>query len=229
MLAGAFLVALAPVLAQGELPERPEPNGESGGGVRPELTVQAGRVRRYPPHDASARDASFLDFKNRLSAAAASGDRAVLTRLIAPRVQTIEAPSTPESLLDSAGVQPGVPWVSLLQALSWGVAYEPSRGSFWAPYYAIADLDAGEFIVMGRGVRLRESAVTGRVIRKLSFEVVRFEGWASPVIGGEQWAHVRTGLGELGYVSNTFIPADERFVFERVDGVWKLTAYGFGN
>ena len=130
-------------------------------------------------------------------------------------------------------MQEGTPWTSLLEALSWGTSFNPAHESFTAPYFADADIEGGEYIVTGHGVRLRDAPLTGRVIRKLSFEVVRV---LSPAVlpgfaADKQWAQVRTDLAESGYIFGAFLksPADERFVFQRIDGVWKLSAYGYGD
>jgi hypothetical protein len=118
------------------------------------------------------------------------------------------------------------------------------QGRFVAPYVfgARSALDSGEGVITASKVNLRSAPRSdAAVVAVLSYDIVRqdeshsygsdlFEQDDQPV-GTEAWVKVVTGRGVTGFVYGRYFrsPLDKRFIFERLDGQWRITSISAGD
>jgi hypothetical protein len=209
-------------------------------GVESGLQQTGARSRHVVVRDDSAADPTFVKFKARLLAAARSGDTVALVDMMAPDVKVSYEASTRDSVLSLFGVSLGRPWRGLRDALELGVFRQGNM--FVAPLTDGLDLDDDEAVIIRRNVRLRASpSADSAVLRVLSiWEIVildRTRLYDAKLVessdrpsGSTAWARVSTSDGQAGYVYGRLLLSSEntRFVFEQVDGAWKLTGLAAG-
>jgi hypothetical protein len=215
MMVSALLLSLLLVLA---------PEGEA-------------RAPRLPPVDDCAADSSFVEFRDRLTAAIERRDRDAILALISDdihvdfgggagrddfaRTWELERP-------DSSQL-----WDELSQALRLGCAREPVGGGYYAPAMFLTgdDLFDDPFTA---AVVIRDSAVlraapdpAAELVATLAWDVVTVPEWDFDA----PWQRIQLADGRSGYVRTEDIrsPVDYRAAFQRVDGRWRMTAFIAGD
>lgn len=203
-------------------------------------SLSSGQANRAPRQvvlrDESDADAAFAAFKHRLLDAASAGNVPVLLESMAASVNIEYDPIPRDEVLRKVGVTSGSPWRSLRDALRVGVVQEGKQ--FVAPSTAGLDLQDGEAVIIARDVHVRKQPrTTADAIGRLSLSVVEldsthefddrvFETADAPQVPAA-WAKVFISKAETGYVYGRFVRTrwSRRFVFDRRDGVWMLTAF----
>ena len=154
--------------------------------------------------------------------------------MMSPSFRSFSEPTTPESVLANFGVGKQA-WHALAHALQLGVA--KIQDAMVAPSLTALDLDLDRAAVVARNVRMRsEPRSDATILRTLSMEVVALDRthlFDSELFNHSEhpreasaWARVVAPDGQTGYVYGRYIWASDHlsFVFEKVDGDWKLTA-----
>ena len=211
-------------------------SSSAGVQAHPVITNFGGRV--FQPVDEAPKDASFLEFRNKLVAAVEAKDTAYLLSITSPEVAVGFGgePNTVEEFakewkLDSPDSEF---WDVFGKVISLGGAFQTFRGQrqFCAPYVTGSwpvDVDSFEYAaIIAGGVRLRaQPDQDASILGGLSFNLVKIEEWTSD----RTWAKVTTDNGVTGYVSGKYVrsPIDYRAFFQQVDGRWQLTAFVAGD
>lgn len=202
--------------------------------------------RYVRPVDEAALDASFSEFRTKLINAAEKHDAAYIIRILDPEIRV--------SFGDDGGIadfkrfwkinsKNSKFWNEFLPVIKNGGSWtkgEKGMKTFWAPYTFNSwpeDLDAFEHhVIFGSNVNLRESPDIGSpVVSQLSYNVVTVESDPDTAAGrireNSGWSKVRTLGGKQGWTSNVFVrsPIDYRAAFDKIRGVWKMTAFVAGD
>ncbi len=195
------------------------------------------------PVDEAAKDPSFLAFRTKLIAAVERKDAAYVYSIVDPKIK------------NGFGDRDTIAWFKR----DWKLENKNSKfwktfgtvikngGAFWsdgtnkdsfvAPYSFSNwpdGIDAFEhFVVFGSDVNLREEpSMTGKVITKLSYNIVKLEHMTDPKSSKYQgWAKVTTLGGLEGYIKEEFIRSsvDYRAGFEKKRGKWVMTFFLAGD
>ena len=196
------------------------------------------------PIDESAKDPSFVEFRNELMRAAANRNVEFIVSVLEPRVVNdfggeggIEefkakwSPDKPESKL----------WETLRLILSMGGSYYASdpEPEFWAPYVYSRwpkEFDSFEYAAATAArVRVRSRPdFNAPVVATLSFDVVKFgnQDWLPMAEAGpNSWVKIVTLRGIEGYVSSRYVrsPIDYRIGFVRKSGKWSIKVFVAGD
>jgi hypothetical protein len=123
-------------------------------------------------------------------------------------------------------------WEELRSALALGGAFT-GPGLFAAPYvYARWPERFDSFecaAIVGRNVRVRSAPrIDAAIVTALSYSIVRLRNVAAD---GDEWSQVELGDGRTGYVWHAYVrsPVDDRTLFNRIDGRWRMTAFVAGD
>lgn len=211
-------------------------------GIVATTNIERAQARKLQPRDQSNEDAEFAAWKRTLLIASERGDVAILRAAFAPVVRVDFEELKRDAAVAAAQLSEGRPWRALRDALRLGAAREDNR--FVAPYVFAARgrLAADEAAITGDHVNLRsEAAPDAGIVAVLSFDIVRlddshaydselFEREDHPT-GAKAWAKIITSNGATGYVYGRYIraPSDVRFVFQRIDGQWRITSMAAGD
>jgi hypothetical protein len=208
--------------------------------------VQGQPTRKVYPRDDSASVPAFARFRDRLSAAAASGDLSALRAALAPTLLVNFEERTRDQALAEEGVQQGRPWIALRNALALGAVRMAYDGEvmFIAPYVGEVepDLPDDALVITGAGVNIRQApSLEAAVIERLSYDVVSqgsdsvfdrsvLEGGAPPS-NPATWAKIVTPSGRVGYVYGEYARSetDIRFRFRAIKGEWQIVAISAGD
>lgn len=195
------------------------------------------RAPRLPPVDDCAADASFVEFRNMLTAAIERRDREAILVLIsddidvnfgggAGRDDFIEAweLDRPES---------SRLWDELGQALRLGCARDPVGGGYYAPAMFLTgdDLFDDPFtsaVVIRDGAALRAAPdAAAELVATLAWDVVTVPEWDFEA----PWQRIRLADGRSGYVRSEDVrsPVDYRAIFQRVGGRWRMVTFIAGD
>jgi hypothetical protein len=233
----------APLLIDGDRVRFPalEPVQNSLSGMLLSDVTRAVRTdsRVFVPRDQSDEDAEFAVWIRRVRAAAETGDLATLRDACTPVMSVYFEPLSRDKVIDN--LVPDRPWRELRDALRLGVARRDDI--FVAPYTYGADLlEDDEVAITGRGVHMRRAPEPAApVVATLWLNIVkqddshyfssrRFDGQDNPA-GRDAWAKVTAPNGVTGYVYGRYVRhmMDIRFIFERIDGQWKITGFAAGD
>ncbi len=208
--------------------------------------VVPGQERYVRPVDEAAEDASFLAFRDKLTAAAERKDAAFILSILDPKISL------------SFGGDSGIAdfkriwkinsknspfWKEFLTVIKNGGTWWREKSAaklFYAPYTFNSfpeDLDAFTHeVVLGSNVNLRAGPSTdSRVIAQLSYNIVTAETdpetEAGKIRETRGWSKVKTLGGISGWIKNEFLrsPIDYRAGFEKKRGAWKMVAFIAGD
>ncbi|MBK9163999.1 MAG: SH3 domain-containing protein [Acidobacteria bacterium] len=200
----------------------------------------AGQERFVRPVDEASQDASFLAFRTKLIAAAERKDLKYVMGVMDPKIQLSFGGHEGLKGFRELYTKEADFWKVFLPVIKNGGKWLRERGSpkiFSAPYSFSAfpdDLDGFEHnVIFGNNVNMRESpAMTGRVIERLSYNIVRITG-SEPADTDKmaEWFRVETLGGKKGWVKSDFVrsPLDFRAGFEKKRGVWKMIYFISGD
>jgi hypothetical protein len=202
--------------------------------------------RYLRPVDEASQDASFLAFRTKLIAAVDRKDAAYIYSIVDPKIRngfgdrdTI-AWFKRDWKLENKNSKFWKTFAAVIKngGAFWGEGTE-KMNSFAAPYaYSNwpEDLDSFEyFVIFGSDVNLREEpSMTGRVVAKLAYNIVKVEQETLPKSGRSEypgWKKVRTLGGLEGFVKEELVRSsvDYRAGFERKRGKWMMTFFLAGD
>lgn len=189
---------------------------------------------RLAPVDETARDPSFVQFRNELKAVIARKDAAKLFHHLASDIH-----------LNFGGGYGGLEFHKMWKPFDkdtqiWNVlslivdggGKFIAPGGFAAPYAYAAfpeDLDSFEYVVVTNpSAVLREKPdASARVIRRLDYdilEVVKSSGKMQHEAGPNDWDEVKTATGQRGFVPSADVrsPVEYRAIFEVRKGKWVI-------
>lgn len=202
--------------------------------------------RYLKPVDEASQDPSFLAFRAKLIAAVDRKDAAYIYSIVDPKIR------------NGFGDRDTIAWFKR----DWKLENKNSKfwktfaavikngGAFWgegvikmntfaAPFtYSNwpEDLDSFEyFVIFGTDVNLRdEPSSTGKVVAKLSHNIVKVEQETLPKSGRSEypgWRKVKTLGGVEGFVKDEFVRSsvDYRAGFEKKRGKWMMTFFLAGD
>ena len=172
------------------------------------------------PVDEAKRDPSFLAYRELLLEAVQNRDEAALVRLVDPKIRT--------SFGEGGGVadlRKQVKEYDLWRELEWIVAHGGTwrNKTFCAPYVYSNWPDSHDayrsLAVTGKGVALRSTPRTGRVLARLSYDIVT-------IAGAEKngWRQVKTSSGKTGWMSRAYLrsPIGYRACFGKTAEGWRM-------
>jgi SH3 domain-containing protein len=196
-------------------------------GLFPHMNVLLLLLAVLLPVDEAKRDPSFAAYRQELLAAVRQHDDAALAKLVDPKIRT------------GFGGEGGVAdfrrqikerklWPELEWVVSHGGSWQGE--TFCAPYVYSKWPDAVDsfqgFAVTGKGVALRSSPKTGRIVTRLDYDVVT-------IAGAEQqgWRKVKTGSGKVGWVSTAYLrsPVGYRSCFGKTPNGWRMQLFVSGD
>lgn len=200
----------------------------------------AGQERFVRPVDEASRDASFLAFRTKLIAAAEPRDLKYVMGVMDPKIKLSFGGHEGLKGFRELYTKEEEFWEAFLPVITRGGKWLSEPGSakiFSAPYTFSAfpdDLDFFEHhVIFGSNVNLRESpSMTGRVIERLSYNVVKLTGsQPADLDTPREWFRVETLGGKKGWVKSDFVrsPLDFRAGFEKKRGVWKMIYFISGD
>lgn len=207
--------------------------------------IISAQKRYLRPVDEASQDPSFLAFRTRLIAAVDRKDAAFIYSIVDPKIRngfgdrdTI-AWFKRDWKLENKGSKF---WKTFATVIKNGGAFwsdGTNKNSFVAPYSYSNwpdGLDAFDhFVIFGTDVNLREEpSMTGKVVAKLSYNIVTVEQETLPKSGKTEypgWKKVKTLGGLEGFVKEEFIRSsvDYRAGFEKKRGKWIMTFFLAGD
>lgn len=189
--------------------------------------------QRAPPIDQCTGDRSFTAFRSDLLAAIARRDVAAVTAAIAETVVLgFDGPGGKAGFTaawEADRARDDKLWGELAAVLGAGCAVDgavrvaPSLGAQIDPA-----LDPSTIVVAANPARLMASPdAASAVIKTLDWEIVQ---WLPDGDSGD-YLKVALGDGRSGYLlrDSARSPMDKRVTFEKLDGVWKITAFVAGD
>jgi hypothetical protein len=197
------------------------------------------------PVDEASQDPSFLAFRTKLITAVDRKDAAYIYSIVDPKIRngfgdrdTIAWFKRDWKLENKNSKF----WTTFALVIKNGGAFwsdGTNKNSFAAPYSFSNwpdGLDAFEHsVVFGTDVNLREDpTMTGKVIAKLSYNIVKVEQEIVPKSGRSEypgWKKIKTLGGLEGFVKEEFIRSsvDYRAGFEKKRGKWVMTFFLAGD
>lgn len=201
--------------------------------------------RRLLPVDEAAKDASFKQFREKLTSAVEKRDAKYVLSIVDPKIKNGFGGedgfanfkkqwkiNSPKSEL----------WDELLFALTNGGAFtlEGKNKLFVAPYVFSsfpADLDSFEYsAIVGTDVRLHAApGISSPTVGALSYSIVKanYQNSVKEKTNSEKydWVKVETTDGKKGFVAARFVrsPIGYRAGFEKIRGQWKMTFFLAGD
>lgn len=176
------------------------------------------------PADEAKRDPSFVAYRDLLTEAVRNRDEAMLVKLVDPKIRTgfggEGGAADFRKQMKEHNLWPELEWI-VSHGGSW--RDEGKDKTFCAPYVYSnwpERLDAFQSLaVTGNGVALRSAPKTGRVLTRLSYDIVT-------ISGAEQngWRRVKTSGGRSGWVSTAYLrsPVGYRACFAKTADGWKM-------
>ncbi|OHD55579.1 MAG: hypothetical protein A2Y33_00935 [Spirochaetes bacterium GWF1_51_8] len=137
-------------------------------------------------------------------------------------------------------------WKTMDLLLSGGGKLDSGKKTYTVPYWAAVPMipkDLGQsddnysmfYIAAGKDIAVyQEPSLKSTVIAKLSFESVYVQEWTDNNPDADQgagiWKKVRLSGGHDGYLLGHYLygPFEYKAVFEKVGGVWMMTAFVAG-
>jgi hypothetical protein len=182
------------------------------------------------PVDEAASDRQLLQYRTRLRAAVERGDINAVVEAMDPDVKLDFGGGYGVDMFRKMVIERSEMWEELRWALAHGGGFM-SEDLFSAPFvYARWPDEFDSFecaAIVGSHVRLRTARqLDAPIIRSMSYAIVRMLE-----VGDGLWSHVQLGDGRSGYVWHAYVrsPIEERAVFNRIDGRWRMTAFVAGD
>jgi hypothetical protein len=172
------------------------------------------------PADDAKRDPSFVAYRDLLLEAVHNRDEAMLMKLVDPKMRTgFGGEGGPKELLQQVKEH------DLWPELEWIVTHGGSwrAGTFCAPYVYSNWPESNDafqsLAVTGKGVALRAQPKTGRVLTRLSYDIVTIAGAEK-----DGWRRVKTAGGRTGWMSTAYLrsPIGYRACFGKTAEGWKM-------
>jgi hypothetical protein len=211
------------------------------------VSVSFSQERKVLPVDEGNTDASFSAFREKTLEAAKRRDVKYILSILDARIKnsfggndginefkTMWKINSPKSEF----------WDEFIKVLSNGGTFDKESGAktklFMAPYTFTGfpdDLDVYDYqAIFGNNVNLRSKPdMNAPVVARLSYDIVKidFKNSVPDKIkeGEHSWLKVETFDGKKGFVKAEFVrgSTDFRALFEKKNGVWKMTAFIAGD
>ena len=216
----ALAVGLGPQAAAGQ----PRPTANP--------CVQRGNANpRLVPVDEAPSMPDFLRYRAQLRMAVERRDLDAVVAAMDPDIKLDFGGGSGVRIFRMMVAERSEVWEELSTALALGGGFTGEE-LFAAPYvYARWPDEFDSFecaTIVGRNVRLRSAPrLDAPIVTSLTYSIVRIDG--SKNVKG--WTHVELGDGRKGYVAVRYVrsPIDDRAVFNKIDGRWRMTAFVAGD
>ncbi|MEO5857769.1 MAG: SH3 domain-containing protein [Pyrinomonadaceae bacterium] len=204
--------------------------------------------RFVKPVDEASQDASFLEFRSRLIAAAERKDLKYIQSIMDPKIELSFGGDVGLAGFRRVWKKPADFWPEFLAVLKNGGRFvgegKNKMNSFSAPYLFVdmpEDLDVFEYYaVFGNNVNLRERPTADSpVVAQLSYNVLKIDEPAAVKrktgTGKDDWAYdwhkIETLGGQKGWMKAEFVRSsiDLRAGFEKKRGRWVMTFFLAGD
>ncbi len=198
------------------------------------------------PVDEAKNDASLIAFRTKLIEATKTKNQSFILSIVDPDIKnSFGGDDGKENFKTNwrIGQKDSAFWEEFLTVITNGGAFfkeEGSQKTFCAPFSFMVfpeDLDAFEYsLVFGENVNLRAAPnLSAPVIANLSYNVIKTDYQNSADDGKNEnsyvWVKVTTLGGKTGFIVSRYVrsPIGYRACFQKLKGIWKMTAFIAGD
>jgi hypothetical protein len=206
--------------------------------------VSVASPRKVWPRDDARTDQGLAAVRHQLRRAVAQRDPSLLLPVLGPEVRVDQEKTLPRELVPAEWAKrsredQATFWRDLRDALDLGFARQDADTAF-APYLFVTfESEDGELAISAANVNVHgQPQLDAPVIAHLSYDIVKIDPHADRAarwvdLDGYRylWRGILTPSGASGWVPDKYAryKTGPTFVFKRLDGVWKLTAFVIGD